>query len=153
LAAFGQAFTGSISGIVNDPTGAVVSGAVITVTGLEKNTVFRTMSNATGLYVVSQLPPGRYQVTAEQPGFRKFVLDSLPLPTQQSATVNIVMELGSVAEQVEVTGQAQLLEAATSTLSAIVENKRILDLPLNGRNIYQLAALVPGVFFVRQTGG
>ena len=151
--AFGQAFTGSISGLVTDSSGAVVAGAVIAVTDLNKNTNYHGTSNATGFYVVSQLPPGSYRVTAEQTGFRRFALDALPLSTQQSATVNITLELGSVSEQVSVTAEAQLIESASSTLSAVVENKRILDLPLNGRNIYSLAALVPGVFFVRQTSG
>ena len=151
--AFAQTFTGSISGLVKDPSGAVVAGAVITVTDVDKNTNYHTTSNVTGFYVVPQLPPGAYRVTAEQVGFRRHTLDSLPLSTQQSATVDITMELGSVTEQVQVTAEAQLVESATSTLSAVVENKRILDLPLNGRNIYSLAALVPGVFFVRQTTG
>lgn len=150
---FAQAFTGSVSGLVTDPSGAVITGATIIVTDVNKNTNYRTQSNATGFYVVPQLPPGVYRVSAEQPGFRRYVVDSLPLTTQQSATVNVTMELGSVAEQVQVTAEAQLVESASSTLSAVVENKRILDLPLNGRNIYQLSALVPGVFFVRQTSG
>ena len=89
--AFGQAFTGSISGLVTDPTGAVVSGAVLTVTDVSKNTNYRTTSNATGFYVVTQLPPSTYRVTAEQAGFRRFMLDALPLATQQSATVNVIM--------------------------------------------------------------
>ena len=153
LSLFGQAFTGSISGLVTDATGAVVSGAAITVTDVEKNANFRTTSNATGFYVVSQLPPSNYRVTSEMQGFRRFVVDHLPLTTQQRATLDIVMEVGSVNEQVQVTAEAQLLESATAALSGLVENKRILDLPLNGRNVFSLAALVPGVFFVRQTSG
>ena len=152
-ALYSQAFTGSISGLVTDSSGSVVVGASITVTDLSKNANFRTTSNSTGFFVVSQLPPGSYKVSAEHAGFRRFVLDGLPLTTQQSATVNIPLEVGQTSEQVQVTGEAQLIEGATSTLSGFVENKRILDLPLNGRNIYQLTALVPGVFFVRQTSG
>ncbi|HWB95361.1 MAG TPA: TonB-dependent receptor, partial [Bryobacteraceae bacterium] len=104
----------------------------------------------TGFYSVGQLAPGNYRLTVEKAGFRKYVMDSLPLSTQQKATVNITMELGTVTENVEVTASAQLVESTTSTLGAVVENKRIVDLPLNGRNIYQLAALVPGVFYTRQ---
>lgn len=140
---FGQTFTGSISGIVSDPTGALVSGVSIVVTDLDKNTRFRTISNQTGFYMVSSLTPGNYQVQAEKEGFRRFSLSGLPLTTQQKATVDVRLEIGALAESVTVTAQAQLLEASTSTLSAIVENKRILDLPLNGRNILQLATLVP----------
>src|ERR1051326_2730063 len=108
---FGQAFTGSISGLVTDPTGAVVADAVITVTDISKNTNYRATSNATGFYVVSQLPPSTYRVTAEQAGFRRFMLDALPLATQQSATVNVIMELGAVTEQVSVQAEAQLIES------------------------------------------
>ena len=150
---FGQSFTGQISGLVTDPSGAVIAGAEITITDLERNTASKAVSNDTGLYLITQLQPGTYSVAAEHQGFRKWILDKIPLATQQRATVNVVMEVGSVADQVQVTGEAQLIEADTSTLSGFVENKRILDLPLNGRNIYQLAALVPGVFMVRQTGG
>ena len=150
---FGQAFTGSISGLVTDASSAVVAGAAITVTDIDKNSNYRTTSNATGFYAVSQLPPGNYRVTAELQGFRRFVADHLPLTTQQRVTLDISMEVGSVTEQVQVTAEAQLLESASATLSGLVENKRILDLPLNGRNVYSLAGLVPGVFLVRQTGG
>ncbi|MCC6391936.1 MAG: TonB-dependent receptor [Bryobacterales bacterium] len=150
---FGQAFTGSISGLVTDSSGAIIAGAAITITDIDKNSNYRTTSNATGFYSVSQLPPANYRVTSELQGFRRFVADRLPLTTQQRATLDITMEVGAVTEQVEVTAEAQLLESATATLSGLVENKRILDLPLNGRNVYSLAGLVPGVFLVRQTGG
>lgn len=124
----GQSFTGSISGLVTDPTGAVITGAAITITDIDKNSNYRTTSNATGFYSVSQLPPGNYRVTSELQGFRRFVADRLPLTTQQRATLDITMEVGAVTEQVEVTAEAQLLESATATLSGLVENKRILDL-------------------------
>ena len=152
-ASFAQSFTGQISGLVTDPSGAAIAGAVVTITDLDRNTSFKAISNDTGLYLVTQLQPGNYRVAVEHPGFRKWVVDQIPLTTQQRATVNVAMEVGSVIDQVQVTGTAQLIESDTSTLSGFVENKRILDLPLNGRNIYQLAALVPGVFMVRQTGG
>ena len=152
-AAFSQTHTASISGIVTDSSGALVAGAAITITDIAKNTSFRTTTNESGFYVASELQPGTYSVKAEQSGFRTYILDSFPLSTQQKASVNIKLEVGQVTEQVQVTGEAQLVESASSTLGAIVENKRILDLPLNGRNIFNLAALVPGVFMVRQTTG
>jgi Carboxypeptidase regulatory-like domain/TonB-dependent Receptor Plug Domain len=148
--ALGQTFTGSISGIVTDQTGAVLGEVSITVTAVDQNLNYKTLSNETGFYLIGQLQPGNYRIAAEKTGFRKYVVDSLPVSTQQKATMNIAMELGTVTENVEVTAQAQLVESTTSTLGAVVENKRILDLPLNGRNIYQLAALVPGVFYTRQ---
>lgn len=153
IVASAQTSTASISGIVTDSSGAIVARAAITVTDMDRNTVFSAVSNDTGLYVVPQLPPGRYRVVATSPGFRTFVLEGLPLSTQQQATINITLEVGQVIEQVMVEARAQLLEAGSSALSAVVENKRIVDLPLNGRNIYTLTSLVPGVFQARQTSG
>ena len=151
--AFSQAFTGSISGLVTDPTGALLTDAKIIITDIKKNTNHKTSTNDAGFFLIGQLEPGTYRVTAEKPGFRKYVLDAVPLSTQQKVSANIAMELGSVTENVQVTAEAQLVESTTSTLGAVVENKRIVDLPLNGRNIYNLAALVPGVFMVRQMTG
>lgn len=150
---FGQAFTGSISGIVTDSTGAVVAGAKITVTDVTRNSNLSTVTNETGLYVVTQLPPSMYRVSAGAAGFRSFVLDQLPLATQQHATVDVKLEVGQVTEQVLVEGRAQMVEGNTSTLGAVVDNKRVVDLPLNGRNVLSLTSLVPGVFQSRQTSG
>jgi hypothetical protein len=142
--AFGQAFTGSISGIVTDPSGAPVAGCAVVAMDLDRNTNYRTSSNASGVYVVPQLPPGRYRVSVEAPGFRRYVLDDLPLSTQQSATVNVTLQLGEITEQIQVTAQTQMVEAGSSALGSVIENKRIQDLPVPGRNIFQLTALLPG---------
>ncbi len=150
---FSQSFTGSISGLVTDSSGAVVPQAAITVTDLVRNTSFRTESNDSGFYVVGQLSPASYRVHVEKVGFKKYALDALPLSTQQKVSLDVVLEVGALVDSVSVTAEAQLVESTNSTLGAVVENKRILDLPLNGRNIFNLAALVPGVFMVRQTSG
>jgi len=150
---FSQSFTGSISGLVTDSSGAVVPQAAVTVTDLGRNTTFRTESNDSGFYLVGQLSPGSYRVGVEKVGFKKYTLDALPLSTQQKLSMDMVLEVGALVDSVSVTAEAQLVESTNSTLGAVVENKRILDLPLNGRNIFNLAALVPGVFMVRQTNG
>lgn len=152
-AMFAQAFTGSISGIVSDPAGAVVPGTRVTITEIDKNTSFNTVTNDTGYYRVGELQPGRYRLSAEASGFRAHVIEGFPLATQQQASINITLQVGQVVEQVKVTAEAQLVEANTSALGGVVENKRIVDLPLNGRNIYSLTSLVPGVFQTRQTSG
>jgi hypothetical protein len=152
-ALFGQSFTGSISGLVTDPAGAVVVGAKVSVTDMDKNVTVSTLTNETGFYRVTQLQPGRYRIAVEHPGFRTRVQEGLPLSTQQHAALDIALEVGQVVEQVRVTAEAQVLETSTSSLSAIVENKRIQDLPLNGRNIMALTSLVPGVFQRRVTSG
>jgi hypothetical protein len=153
IPASGQTSDGSLTGLVVDASGAAVAAAIVSVTDLERGTTVRTVTNESGFYVLSQLPPGRYQVTAERDGFRKYVLKSLTIATQQKAALDIALEVGAVTESVTVTGEAQLIDTSTATLSGVVENKRIVDLPLNGRNVYSLAALTPGVFGRRPATG
>ena len=143
--AIAQTSKALISGIVTDSSGAAVTNAKITITDVQRNQDFRSETNASGVYRVTELTPSVYQVTAEAPGFRTYVLDSLPLSTQQNATVNITLEVGAVTERVEVAATGPLLEASSATLSSVVENKKIIDLPLNNRNIYSLLKLVPGI--------
>jgi hypothetical protein len=153
LTLFGQAFNGSISGIVTDPGGAVVPGTRVTITNIDRNTTNETTTNATGFYRIGDLTPGNYRVSAGITGFQTYILEGFPLATQQQASVNITLQVGQVVEQIKVNAEAQLIEANTSALGGVVDNKRIVDLPLNGRNIYSLTSLVPGVFQTRQTSG
>lgn len=134
-----------ISGIVTDGSGAAVVGAKITITDVSRGLDYRSETNASGVYRVIELTPSVYRLTAEAAGFRTYVLESLPLSTQQNATLNITMEIGAVTERVQVTATGPLLEASSATLSSVVENKKIIDLPLNNRNIYSLLKLVPGI--------
>ena len=151
--AHSQAINGSISGLVTDNTGAVISEAKITVTDLDRNTVLTALSNDTGLYVVPQVPIGRYRITAEKAGFRTYVLDGFPLAAQQRASVSITLEVGATASEVTVSAAPQLLDNVTTTLSGNISNAQIVDLPLNNRNIYSLTSLVPGVFQTKTTSG
>ena len=140
-----QTVAGQISGLVTDPSGAAISGATVLVTDIDRNVNMRSTSNESGFYLVSPLPPGRYSMRAEKTGFRAYLLESIPIATQQKASVNIALQVGALTESVTVTGGAQLVDTTTATLSGVVENKRIIDLPLNGRNVFGLAALTPGV--------
>ncbi len=140
-----QTTKASVSGVVSDSTGAVVPNAKISVKDLDRGLTFTNTSNADGFYLLSELPPGNYSLTAEATGFRTYSLNQLPLQTQQKASVNIAMQVGAMSEKVEVTGSAQMLEANTAAISSVIENKKIVDLPLNGRNIYSLLRLSPGV--------
>src|SRR6478672_5628293 len=148
---YGQAINGSISGLVTDKSGASISEAKITVTDVDRNTVFSTISNETGFYLVSQLPIGKYRLTAEKSGFRTYVMDAFPLAAEQRAAINIGLEVGSTTSEVTVAATPQLLDSVTATLSATVSNNQIVDLPLNNRNIYALTSLVPGVFQTKTT--
>ncbi len=145
-AAAGQTSSGSISGLVTDQSGAAVPDVEISVTDADRNSTFRSVSNESGFYVVSQLPPGTYSLSAETSGFSRYGLDAISVSTQQKISADIVLELGAVTESVSVTANALELETGTSTLSAVIENKKILDLPLNGRNVFTLALLTAGVY-------
>ena len=141
-----QTSAGSISGLVTDSSGAIVPGVSIEVTDIDRNVGVETTTNEAGFYLATPLPSGRYRITAESEGFRGFVLEPFPVATQQKAGLDIELELGQVTESITVAGTAQLIESTNSTLSGVVENKQIMDLPLNGRNVYSLAVLTPGVF-------
>ena len=143
---FAQTSAGSISGLITDTSGAVIPGVSLEVTDIDRNVSFETSTNEAGFYVVTPLPPGRYRIVAESEGFRRYILEPFPIVTQQKAGLDIELEIGEVTESITVAGTAQLIEATNSTLSGVVQNREITDLPLNGRNIYSLAVLTPGVF-------
>src|ERR1051326_157123 len=144
-AALAQTFTGNITGTVTDPAGAVDPGAVLTVTNLETNESRRLTSNESGLFNFTALPPGRYRFEVERPGFKRFLQEPIELRVQQSLVLLPQLEVGQATQTLEVTGQAPLVDAATSSLSQIVENREVTELPLNGRNTLALVSLTPGV--------
>ena len=148
-----QTVAGQISGLVTDPSGAAISGATVVVTDIERNVNMRSVSNESGFYLISPLPPGRYKLRAEKAGFRAHLVELIPIATQQKAEMSIALQVGAVSESVTVTGGAVTVDTTSATLSGVVENKRIIDLPLNGRNVYGLAALTPGVFGFRPASG
>ncbi len=144
-ASFAQTFTGGITGTVTDPAGAVVPGAVLRLTNLDTNDSREQLSNEAGGYTFTALPPGRYRLALDHPGFKHFVQEPVEVRVQQFVTLNPALEVGQATQTVEVTGQAALLDAATSSLSQVVENRQVTELPLNGRNTLALVALTPGI--------
>ena len=139
-----QKDTGSIVGTVKDPAGAVVAGAKVTITDLERGQNFTTTTSDAGEYVAGPLHVGRHTVTVEKSGFKKAVSEAVDLEVQQRIAVNITLEIGRQTEQVLVTGTTPLLETETSELGQVVDRKRVSNLPLNGRNFAQLALLSTG---------
>jgi hypothetical protein len=148
-----QTVAGQISGLVTDPSGAAISGATVVVTDIDRNVNIRSVSNESGFYLISPLPPGRYKMRAEKAGFRAHLVELIPIATQQKAEANIALQVGAVSESVTVNSGAQMVDTTTATLSGVVENKRIIDLPLNGRNVYSLAWATAGVFPQRPAAG
>ena len=139
-----QAPTGQITGTVTDPSGAVVSGATVTATNNATNARRQTATNEDGLFSLPALPPGNYQLQVEASGFPKQVNEGLELQVGQVARVDFALRIGNVSETVQVSGAAPMLQSETAELGTVIENKRIVDLPLNGRNYLQLASLAPG---------
>ncbi len=142
---FAQSFTATILGSVKDSTGSMVPEATITIINVATNTRTETRSDAGGLYVAPQLSPGQYRIEATAPGFKKFVQKGVTLQVQQQARLEVTLAVGEVTESVMVSADAPLLESTTSSIGRVVDNRRIVDLPLNTRNVYGLIFLTAGV--------
>src|SRR5262249_5304289 len=135
---------GTITGEVKDSTGALVPGVTVTAVNKATNATRTAFTNAVGLFDFPALPPGVYTVKCELEGFKTATRD-LELQVQQAARVNFTLELGTIAEEATVTGFSPLVETSNATIGTVIENKRIVELPLNGRNYLQLVALSPNV--------
>ena len=140
-----QKDTASIVGTVKDATGAVLADAKVTVTDVDRGVPFVTTSNSSGYYSAGPLHIGRYTVSVEKEGFKTAVAGPVELQVQDRAEVNVTLPIGQVQETVEVTGVRPMLETQTSELGQVVDTKRMVQLPLNGRNFSQLAFLSAGV--------
>ena len=140
-----QQITASIRGTVVDASGAVVSSAAVTATQAETGFTRTVTSDGQGNFTVLELPVGHYRVAAEAKGFQKFVQDGVTLDVNQTATLTMRLAVGTTTEKVEVHADATLIEATTTSLGKTVQEREILDLPLNGRNFTQLGVLQPGV--------
>ena len=140
-----QKDTGAITGTVRDTNKAVVAGATVHVTDVDRGTDFATTTSANGEYVASPLKVGRYNVTVERPGFKKTVVGPVTVDVQERPAIDVYMQVGNVAESVTVTAENPLLETQDSELGQVIDSRRASTLPLNGRNYAQLALLGTGV--------
>src|SRR5215472_1581309 len=149
----GQEFRATMTGRVTDLQGAVVPGVMITVTNVDTNVSLITVTNETGVYTLTPLQPGAYSIVAALPGFKTYVREGIVLRTAETGTVNIQLQLGDVAETVTVVSDLSAVESNQSTLAQTMENKRVSELPLNGRQAYMLLQLTAGTFFTQTTFG
>src|SRR2546425_2637766 len=133
--------TAQIAGTVRDQSGAVLPGVEVTMTQAETGVARSAVTNETGSYVLSNLPIGPYRLEAGLPGFRTFVQTGIVLQVNGSPVINPVLEVGQVTERVEVQANATLVETRTTGIGQVVENARVLELPLNGRNVNELISL------------
>ncbi len=141
--AFAQTL-GTITGVVKDSSGAVIPGVTVTVTNTGMNAARDVQTNASGIYSFPALPPGNYSVKAELQGFKTSTLPA-ELHVEQTLRVDFGLEIGTVSETTMVTGVAPLITTENATVGTVIENRRIVELPLNGRNYLQLVALSPNV--------
>lgn len=141
----GQTPTGTLQGTVSDESGALVSGAAVTVSNTNTNEAKKLETDSGGRYVVPFLTPGTYTVSIEAKGFNSAKESNIKIDVSQTRAVNFTLSVGAVTQQVEVQASATPLDTATATTGTVIDTRKVIDLPLNGRNPFSLATLVPGV--------
>ena len=135
----------TIQGVVTDQSGARVASARIKVTNVGTGIAQTLETNTQGVYAVPFLTPGTYRIEAAKPGFATVTRENLKLDIEQTARVDLTLLLGSVTETVEVSAAAALLDSQSSIVGQVIDNKQIIELPLNGRNYLELARLTSAV--------
>jgi outer membrane receptor protein involved in Fe transport len=145
LPAAAQEITGTITGTVTDQSGAAIPGLTVTVRNVGTNATQTVVTDENGVYVATLLPAGRYEVSLELPGFKRFVRSNLQLSVNDRLGVNITLQPGDVSETITVTASTPLVKTESSDVSTLISAKQVEQMPLNGRNIISLVALQPGV--------
>jgi outer membrane receptor protein involved in Fe transport len=146
--AVAQVATGNISGYVKDSSGAIVPNATVTAKMVQQDAVRTTKTDAAGFYSLLSLPPGQYEMSFELTGFQKQIQTGLQLTVGQNLRVDGTLQVGSVQNEVTVGAQAPLVDTTAATLSGLIDDQRVQDLPMNGRNVITLARILPGVLNV-----
>jgi hypothetical protein len=144
LPLFASGPTGTITGTITDPSGAVVPKARVVVRNEGSNTAREAESNEDGDYTVALLPPGRYSVSAESQGFHRSIIRGVNVDVDQTVRLDFPLRVGVTAEEVSVTDTPPIVQSDTSTLGQVVDNRLVQQLPLNERNFLVFALLVPG---------
>src|SRR6266851_6381166 len=152
---FGQSTGGRILGRVADPTGAVLANVKITMVNQATAVGSDTQTNSSGDYSFLEVKPGIYDVNFDHSGFKKNIRKGVTVEVNQVITLNMIMQIGATKEMVEVTSEAPLVDTTSTQLGAVVNDRSVLQLPLNQRDTYQFLQLQPGVVspFAAGTGG
>lgn len=151
--ALAQVTNASLNGVVTDANGAALPGVQIHVQNTDTNFVQSAETNASGVYLVTPLNPGPYQVTAEKAGFRKLVQSGITLTIDQAATLNLTLQVGDVKQVITVVADAELINTTTAEIGTTVNEAQVTELPLNGRETSSLVLLSAGVTDVLKTAG
>lgn len=139
-------FRAAVQGVVTDPSGAIITGATVTLTSNETGRAQTTTTGENGFYRFSGLAPGSYRITVENQNFKKQELDNIQVAAEITQSVDVALETGGVAEVVTVTGEAPALETENANVQKAITTQEIRTLPQVGRNPYELLRLAPGVF-------
>ena len=145
---YSQTSTATLSGLVRDASSAVVPGASVSARHDATGQVRSAVTGNTGDYVISGLPIGLHTISVNAQGFKTTVISGIALQVDQQARLDVTLELGSLVETVQVTETAPILQTATSSVGQVVDNSSIRSQPLNGRQFWQLIALVPGATYI-----
>src|SRR5262245_5662408 len=137
-----QLSTAELSGRVTDTSNAVLPGVTVTMTQTDTQATRTAITDADGSYVLSSLPTGPYRLEVSLQGFRSFVQNGIVLQVGATPTINVVLEVGSVAETITVQGDAPLVDVKSSGIKQVVENQQILELPLVGRQVTDLIGII-----------
>lgn len=144
MALLAQTYFGGISGTVTDSSGASIPGAAVTVTNTQTGATFHTTTSGYGYYSVSALIPDTYTVQVSMKGFQSTVVGPVTVQVTQTVTVNASLQVGAVSTKVTVGASAPLIDTTNATIGTVVNNKTVVEVPLNGRNFTQLLEMVPG---------
>ena len=142
---FAQDVTGTITGVIADASGAVVPNGEVTAVNTGTNARWAAVSDSQGVFTIRSLPIGVYDFVAQVRGFKKFESKNIRLQVNEIARVNVALVVGETAETVTVSGEVVNVDTTTSTLKTVVDQRRIEELPLNGRNPTQFMRLIAGV--------
>jgi hypothetical protein len=140
-----QEITGSFYGAVTDPSGAAIAGARITATSAERGNTRNSLSNEKGEWLLTEVPIGTYSLKVEATGFKAFERQGVTLNSEDNIKLDSRLELGSSSESITVTAEAPQVDSRSSALGATIGEKTLLDMPLDGRSIFDLTTLLPGV--------
>jgi hypothetical protein len=140
-----QSTYGSVSGAITDASGGLIQGAHVTLTSTDTGSKLEQDTGSDGLYTFSNVFPGRYKVSVEKSGFKRIQQNDVVVQVQQTSRIDLVLQLGEVSQTVEVTAETPLLQPDTSSLGQVVDQRKANEIPLNGRNVYNLASLSPSV--------
>src|SRR5262249_54576 len=143
---------GTIIGLVSDPSGAVLPNADVTAVNVGTNADYKTKTNTDGNYIFRALPSGSYRLTVGAAGFNPYQVNNVVTQVNEGTRVDVTMTVGAVSESIEVSAQAVNVNTEDASLRTVVDQRRVEDLPLNGRDPVQLMRLVAGVSLYNGSG-